>query len=56
MARRFGIGGQLPPYLPLALGACEATPLEMASAFTVFPNLGIQAEPYFIRKVKTTTV
>ncbi|NLT65976.1 MAG: PBP1A family penicillin-binding protein [Acidobacteria bacterium] len=52
MARRFGIGGQLPPYLPLALGACEATPLEMASAFTVFPNLGIQAEPYFIRKVE----
>jgi penicillin-binding protein 1A len=24
----------------------------MASAFTVFPNLGIQAEPYFIRKVE----
>lgn len=52
MARRFGLGGPLSPYLPLALGACEATPLEMASAFTVFPNLGIQAKPYFIRRVE----
>ena len=24
----------------------------MASAYTVFPNLGVQAEPYFIRKVE----
>jgi penicillin-binding protein 1A len=52
MARRFGLSGRLDPYLPLALGACEATPLEMASAFTVFPNLGIRAEPYFVRKVE----
>lgn len=51
-ARRFGIEGPLDPYLPLALGACEATPLEMASAFTVFPNLGSQAKPYFIRRVE----
>jgi penicillin-binding protein 1A len=52
MARRFGITTPLDPYLPLALGACEATPLEMASAFTVFPNLGFQAKPFFIRKVE----
>ncbi len=52
MARRFGITSTLEPYLPLALGACEITPLEMASAFTVFPNLGVQAKPYFIRKVE----
>ena len=52
MARRFGLGGRLDPYLPLALGACEATPLEMASAFTVFPNLGFAAKPYFIRQVE----
>ncbi len=52
MARRFGISGSMDPYLPLALGACEATPLEMASAFTVFPNLGMQAKPYFIRRVE----
>jgi penicillin-binding protein 1A len=52
MARRFGLGGPLDPHLPLALGACETTPLEMASAFTVFPNLGLQAKPYFLRKVE----
>jgi penicillin-binding protein 1A len=52
MARRFGITSPLDPYLPLAIGACEVTPLEMASAFTVFPNLGMQAKPYYIRKVE----
>ena len=52
MARRFGLAGNLEPYLPLAIGAGEATPLEMASAFTVFPNLGMQAKPYFIRRVE----
>jgi penicillin-binding protein 1A len=52
MARRFGLAGKIDPYLPIAIGACEATPLEMASAFTVFPNLGMQAEPYFIRRVE----
>jgi penicillin-binding protein 1A len=51
-ARRFGLSGTMDPYLPLALGSCEATPLEMASAFTVFPNLGVQAKPYFIRRVE----
>jgi penicillin-binding protein 1A len=52
MARRFGLGGPMEPYLPLAIGACEATPLEMATAFTVFPNLGFQPKPYFIRKIE----
>jgi penicillin-binding protein 1A len=52
MARRFGLSGVLEPYLPLAIGASEATPMEMASAFTVFPNLGMQAKPYFIRTVQ----
>jgi penicillin-binding protein 1A len=52
MARRFGLSGPMEPYLPLAIGACEATPLEMATAFTVFPNLGIQPKPYFIRKIE----
>ena len=52
MARRFGLSSPMDPYLPLALGACEATPLEMASAFTVFPNLGFRAKPYFIRRIE----
>jgi penicillin-binding protein 1A len=51
MARRFGLSGAMEPYLPLAIGACEATPIEMASAFAVFPNLGLQPKPYFIRRI-----
>ena len=51
MARRFGLTAPMEPYLPMAIGACEATPLEMASAFTVFPNLGLQPKPYFIRRI-----
>ncbi len=50
-ARRFGLMGPMEPYLPLAIGACEATPLEMTTAFTVFPNLGVQPRPYFIRRI-----
>lgn len=52
MARRFGLSGRMEPYLPLAIGACEATPLEMATAFTVFPNLGLQPKPYFISRIE----
>jgi penicillin-binding protein 1A len=52
MARRFGLGGAMEPYLPLALGAGDASPLEMASAFTVFPNLGFRSKPLYIRKIE----
>jgi penicillin-binding protein 1A len=47
-ARRLGLTGELPPYLPIALGAGEATPLEMASAFSTFANQGLRMRPYFI--------
>ena len=52
MARRFGLSGPMEAYLPLSIGACEATPLEMAAAFTTFPNLGTQPAPYFIRRIE----
>ena len=52
MARRFGLSGPMDPYLPLAIGSCDATPLEMATTFTVFPNLGFQPKPYFIRRIE----
>jgi penicillin-binding protein 1A len=50
-ARRFGIVSPLPPYLPLALGAADLTPLEHISAFTVFPDDGIHIQPHMIRRV-----
>jgi penicillin-binding protein 1B len=38
--RRIGAGTPPRPYPSIALGVFEATPLEIASAFTLFPNLG----------------
>ena len=49
--RRFGIGEQIPPYLPVALGAVEFTLLEHTSAFSAFPNDGVRALPHYILKV-----
>ena len=50
-ARRLGIESPLPPYLPVALGAAEATLLEMTSVFAVFPNQGVYMNPYLVMKV-----
>ena len=51
-AHRFGIPHDLPPYLSIALGAGEVTLQEITSAFTVFPNNGLRAEPHFITRVE----
>ncbi len=48
---RFGVTSNLPPYLPLALGAGEITLLEHTAAFTTFPNDGVRVVPRYIRKV-----
>lgn len=50
-ARRFGLTSPLPPYLAVALGAAEATLLEMTSAYSVFPNQGVRMTPYSVLKV-----
>jgi penicillin-binding protein 1A len=50
-ARRFGITSNLPPYLPVALGAAEVTLFEQTAAFSVFPNDGVRITPRYIRKV-----
>ena len=39
-ARKMGITGELPPFLPIALGAGEATPIEMAAAYGTFAEPG----------------
>ncbi len=39
-AKRFGFEEDFPPYLPIALGAGDATLLEMTSAYTVVPESG----------------
>ncbi|MFZ0284308.1 MAG: PBP1A family penicillin-binding protein [Terriglobales bacterium] len=50
-AHRFGITSNMPPYLPVALGAAEVTLFEQTSAFSVFPNDGVRVIPRYITKV-----
>jgi penicillin-binding protein 1A len=50
-ARRLGLQSPIPPYLAVALGAAEATLIEMTSAYSVFPNQGVRMRPYVITKV-----
>ena len=50
-AHRFGITANIPPFLPVALGSAEITPLEQTSAFSVFPNDGVRVAPRYITKV-----
>lgn len=50
-AKRFGFEESFPPYLPIALGAGDATLLEVTSAYSVFPNQGVRMKPYAIQHV-----
>lgn len=50
---RFGFDPKLhPPYLTMALGAGNATPLQMVAAYSVFANGGYRVVPYFIERVE----
>src|SRR5436190_11326748 len=51
-ARRFGFEEDFPPYLPIALGAGDATLLEITSAYTTFPNQGVRMKPITVVNVK----
>jgi penicillin-binding protein 1A len=51
-ARQFGIRSSMLPYPSLALGACEVTALEMASAYGVLATGGRRCEPVAIRRVE----
>jgi penicillin-binding protein 1A len=50
--QRFGFEPEKhPPYLTMALGAGSVTPLQMASAYSVFANGGYYVNPYLIERV-----
>ncbi len=51
MARNMGIQSPLRRNLSLSLGASEVTPLELTSAYTVFPNMGVRVPPVLVKKV-----
>lgn len=51
-ARRLGLSsGELPPYLPIALGAGEATLEEMVAAYGTFANQGLRMKPFLIERI-----
>jgi penicillin-binding protein 1A len=51
-ATRFGFDAEKhPAYLTMALGAGSVTPLQMASAYSVFANGGYRLNPYLISKL-----
>lgn len=50
-AKAMGIRSDLNPVPSVALGSPAVSPLDMASAFTVLPNLGVRADPVAITKI-----
>lgn len=50
-ARRLGFTSPLQPFLSTALGASEATLLEVTSAYSAFANQGLRMQPYQIEKI-----
>ena len=50
-AARFGFPENMTPYLSLALGAAEATLVEVTSAYSAFPNQGVRMQPYAVTDI-----
>jgi penicillin-binding protein 1A len=50
-ARRMGIESPIPESFTVALGASEVTVLELVSAYSVFPNMGMRVRPVMVKKV-----
>ncbi len=52
IAKRCGIKSPLKDVYSVALGTSGVTPFELASAYTVFANLGVLHEPFFFWRVE----
>ncbi len=50
-AQRAGITGEMPIHPSMPLGTVASSPLEMATAYAVFPGLGTRPEPRFLINV-----
>jgi penicillin-binding protein 1B len=53
LAREAGLGDNIRPTPSIALGSYEATPLDIAGAYTIYSNQGIYVRPSLIAQVKT---
>jgi penicillin-binding protein 1A len=51
MARAMGITAPLRRRVALSLGASEVNLLDLTSAYTVFPNMGVKIPPVLVKKV-----
>jgi penicillin-binding protein 1B len=49
--KKLGVGTPLKPYPSIALGVFEVTPLEIATAYTIFPNMGVVRPPRNLLKI-----
>lgn len=52
MAHRFGVTSDIPPYLPIALGAVGITLQQQVASYAVFPNDGLRVTPRLVRSVQ----
>jgi penicillin-binding protein 1B len=50
-SKKLGIGAPVQPYPAVALGSFEATPFEMATAYNVIANGGLEVEPVTLLRV-----
>ena len=53
LARQAGLGDNIQPTPSIALGSYEATPLDIAGAYTIYSNQGLYVRPTLISQVKT---
>ena len=51
-AHRMGITSPIPAYESIALGTAVVTPMELVSAYGVFPNEGVLVSPYSIVRIE----
>jgi penicillin-binding protein 1A len=50
-AKKLGLTGEFPPYLPIALGAGEASLMEISDAYATFANQGLRMKPMLINRI-----
>jgi penicillin-binding protein 1B len=50
MAKRMGFG-DLPPYPSIVLGGIEVTPMQLAQAYSIIANDGLEVQPYAVTAV-----
>ncbi|MEO8029085.1 MAG: transglycosylase domain-containing protein, partial [Bryobacteraceae bacterium] len=52
IARNAGMNLDIRPTPALALGAYEVTPIEIAGAYTIFPNKGVFIRPTYVKAIR----